>query len=106
MPVLFHVRSHARAVVRLRGELNRSKVDRVHRKLSRALARGPDVLEVNVSRVTFLSPECGAIFLRAASDARRSGVRLVVAGSSPRILRALRKLGLERFLDEPLPSGQ
>lgn len=78
----------------------------MHRKLSRALARGPAVLEVDLSKVTFLAPECGAVFLRVASDAHRSGVRFVITRGSPRILATLRMLGLERYLDAPLPFDQ
>ncbi|GAA2967575.1 STAS domain-containing protein [Kitasatospora cinereorecta] len=105
MPLPF-VRPRVREVVRLRGELNRHRAHRVYRKLSKAVARGPAVLEVDLSKVTFLAPECGAVFLRGASDARRSGMRFVITRRSPRILRTLRTLGLERYLDTSRPFGQ
>ena len=57
----------------------------------------------DLNKATFLAPECGAVFLRAASDAHQSGVQFVITRGSPRTLGALHKLGLERFLDAPLP---
>ncbi|MFC8230668.1 STAS domain-containing protein [Streptomyces sp. NPDC057287] len=105
MPLPF-VRPRVREVVQLRGELDRHRAERVQKKLSRALARGPAVLEVDLSKVTFLAPECGAVFLRVASDTHRSGVRFVISRGSPRILATLRTLGLERYLDAPLPFDQ
>ncbi|MEW2571863.1 STAS domain-containing protein [Streptomyces sp. NPDC047070] len=96
------LRPRARAVVRLRGELTSSRVPRVRRRLLRAFARSPAVVEVDLGKVTYLAPQTRALLLAAAATARRSGVRLVITHASPGSLRVLEELGMQRLLDAPL----
>jgi len=91
-----------RAVVRLRGELTSDKTPRVRRRLLRAFARAPSVMEVDLGKVTCLAPEASALFLAAAATARRSGTRFFITRASPRSLRVLRKLGMQHLMDAPL----
>ncbi|MFJ6539897.1 STAS domain-containing protein [Streptomyces sp. NPDC091385] len=92
--------------MRLRGDLDYRKTGRVRKKLSRALARGPGTLEVDLSKVTYLAPECGTVLLTAARDARLAGTRFVITRGTRQSLGVLRKLGLERFFDVALPPDQ
>ncbi|BDH07287.1 STAS domain-containing protein [Streptomyces seoulensis] len=106
VPLSFLLRPHTPDSVRLRGSLDHHKADRLRRRLSRALARNPATLEVDLSKVTYLSPECAAVFLTTARDARMASKRLVITHGTRQSLRVLRKLGLEQFLDVALPSDQ
>ncbi|WP_131815862.1 STAS domain-containing protein [Streptomyces sp. 3213.3] len=65
----------ARTVVRLRGELPSSRAPHVRRKLLRAFARAPSILEVDLGEATYLAPEASALLLAAAATARRTGTR-------------------------------
>ncbi|MEU1569285.1 STAS domain-containing protein [Streptomyces mirabilis] len=93
-----------RTVVRLRGELGASKAPRVRRRLLRAFARAPSVMEVDLGKVTYLAPEVRGLLLAAAALARRSGMRFVISRASPLSLRVLDELGMRRLTDAPLPS--
>ncbi|WP_177324393.1 STAS domain-containing protein [Streptomyces mirabilis] len=98
-------RHRDRTVVRLRGELAASKAARVRRRLLRALARAPDVMEVDLGKVTYLAPEVRALLLAAAATARRFGARFVVTRASPLSRRVLEELGMRRLTDALLSSG-
>ncbi|WP_328828867.1 STAS domain-containing protein [Streptomyces sp. NBC_00252] len=98
-------RHRARTVVRLRGEVTFRRAPRVRRKLLRAFARAPGVMEVDLDKVTYLAPEVRALLLAAAANARRSGARFVIAHASPLSLRVLDELGMQRLTDVPLLSG-
>ncbi|MBK3564500.1 STAS domain-containing protein [Streptomyces sp. MBT62] len=91
-----------RTVVQLRGELAADKAACVRRRLVRAFARAPDVMEVDLGKVTCLTPEVRALLLAAAAFARRSGARFVITRASPLSRRVLEELGMQRLLDAPL----
>ncbi|MFD0305282.1 STAS domain-containing protein [Streptomyces sp. NPDC127119] len=95
-------RHRAQAVVRLRGKLTSRRVPRVRKRLLRAFARAPGVVEVDLGKVTYLAPETSTLLLSAAATARRCGVRLVITRASSRSLRVLEELGMQRLLDAPL----
>ncbi|MEU0823187.1 STAS domain-containing protein [Streptomyces mirabilis] len=94
-----------RTVVRLRGELASGKAPRVRRRLLRAFARAPSVMEVDLGKVTYLAPEVRGLLLAAAASARRSGACFVITRASPLSLRVLEELGMRRLTDAPLPPG-
>lgn len=94
-----------RTVVRLRGELTASKAPRVRRRLLRAFARAPSVMEVDLGKVTYLAPEVRGLLLAAAASARRSGMRFVISRASPLSLRVLDELGMRRLTDAPRPAN-
>ncbi|MER5697873.1 STAS domain-containing protein [Streptomyces mirabilis] len=98
-------RHRDRTVVRLRGELVSSKAPRVRRRLLRAFARAPSVMEVDLDKVTYLAPDVRALLLAAAAVARRSGARFVITHASPRSQRVLEELGMRRLLDAPPLPG-
>ncbi|MFJ3673380.1 STAS domain-containing protein [Streptomyces sp. NPDC090106] len=95
-------RQRGRTVVRLRGELTSRRAPRVRRRLLRAFARAPGVVEVDLGKVTCLAPETSALLLAAAATARRRGVSFLITGASPRVLRVLEELGMQRLADAPL----
>lgn len=101
MPLVHHRRRPSHVVVQLRGELTDGRAGRVSRRLSKALARGPDTLRLDLGKVTFLAPTTGAVILHAAADARRAGVRLSISPASSPSMRVLRKLGIDSLLDSP-----
>lgn len=80
-----------------------SKAPRVRRRLLRAFARAPSVMEVDLGKVTYLAPEVRALLLAAAATARRSGACFVITHASPLSLRVLEELGMRRLTDAPLP---
>ncbi|MFE2971829.1 STAS domain-containing protein [Streptomyces sp. NPDC059340] len=87
------------------GELASSKAPRVRRRLLRAFAQAPRVMEVDLGSVTYLAPEARGLLLAAAASARRSGACLVITHASPLSLRVLDELGMRRLTDAPLPPG-
>ncbi|WP_416956818.1 STAS domain-containing protein [Streptomyces sp. Agncl-13] len=102
MPLTPPPRQRARTVVRLCGELTSSRAPHIRRRLLRAFARAPSVMEVDLGKVTYLAPAASALLLAAAAAARRSGTRFVITRASARSVRVLRELGMQRLMDEPL----
>jgi len=102
VPLMPSPRHRARTIVRLCGELTSNRTPRVRRKLLRAFARAPSVLEVDLGEVTYLAPEAGALLLAAAATARRAGTRFFIIRASPRSLRVLREPGMQHLMDAPL----
>ncbi|WP_078532912.1 STAS domain-containing protein [Streptomyces hokutonensis] len=97
-------RHRDRIVVRLRGELAASRAPRVRKRLLRAFARAPDLMEVDLGKVTYLAPEVRRLLLAAAAFARRSGMRFVISRASPLSLRVLDELGMRRLTEPPFPA--
>lgn len=88
----------AHEVIRLRGELNERNASSTAGRLLAAVRRGPSVLEIDLRRVTYLSPDaCTAVF-EALIAARARGVRLTVTHADERAKSTLRRLGLCRVL--------
>ncbi|MFI6023681.1 STAS domain-containing protein [Streptomyces sp. NPDC051287] len=92
-----------RTIIRLRGDLAASKVPGIRRRLQRGLARAPNVLEVDLGKVTYLAPDVRGLLLAAAAFARRSGMRFVISRASPTSLRGLDELGIQHLTDLPRP---
>ncbi|MET9565870.1 STAS domain-containing protein [Streptomyces tauricus] len=102
VPLTSLSRHNFRTIVRLRGELTLTSAPRMRKKLLRALARSPGVLEADLGKVTYLAPAASAVLLAAAATARRSGTGFVITHASPRSLHMLRELGMQRLVDAPL----
>ncbi|MFI1412383.1 STAS domain-containing protein [Streptomyces sp. NPDC020707] len=75
---------------------------RMRRRLLRALDRAPGVLEVDLARVTYLSPDAGALLLATAAAAGRGGTRLAITHADRHSLHVLREPGMQRLMDAPL----
>ncbi|WAU81452.1 STAS domain-containing protein [Streptomyces sp. Qhu-G9] len=102
MPLTPPPRHRARTVVRLRGELTPRTAPRPGRKLASALARAPDIIEVDLTEATCLTPDASGLQLACAATARRLGTSSVITHASPRHLQMLRELGMQHLMDEPL----
>ncbi|MEV7323559.1 STAS domain-containing protein [Streptomyces sp. NPDC093970] len=75
----------------------------VGRRLVRLVDAGPRILEVDLSKVTYLSPDgCTAPFM-ALRTARAHGTQLVVTHADERTLSILEQVGLARVL--PIRPG-
>lgn len=111
---LFRSRSHRRPgprnasapeVVRLHGELDARSAVTTGGLLARLIDAGPQVLEVDLSEVTYLSPDgCTALFI-ALRAARARGTRLVVTHADERARAVLHQIGLTRVLSAPSGNG-
>ncbi|MFD5123530.1 STAS domain-containing protein [Streptomyces sp. NPDC058385] len=89
-----------RLVVRPHGELTSGTVKAVRLRLLGALAKGPDVLEVDLRRVTYLSADgCGALHA-AVVVARSVDTRLVITHAQPRARAILGQAGLSPALQD------
>ncbi|MFE7276099.1 STAS domain-containing protein [Streptomyces sp. NPDC057623] len=87
-------------VVRLHGDLGLRNADATGLRLVRVIDTGPDVLEVDLTEVNYLSPDgCGAFFT-ALRAARASGVRLVITHANERAQAVLWQMGLTRALTD------
>lgn len=87
-------------MVRLHGDLGLRNADTTGLRLARVIDTGPDVLEVDLTEVNYLSPDgCGAFFT-ALRAARASGVRLVITHPNERAQVVLWQMGLTRALRE------
>jgi anti-anti-sigma factor len=88
-----------RLVVRPHGELTAQTATGNRQQLLRALAKGPDVLEIDLSRVTYLTSEgCGPL-LAAANVARSVDAHLVISHADTRTRALLTQVGLSATLD-------
>ncbi|MER7182281.1 STAS domain-containing protein [Streptomyces hyaluromycini] len=88
----------AREVVRLHGELDARSARTIGRRLVRLIDAGPQVLEIDLGAVTYLSPDgCTALFV-AARAARAHDIRLVVTHADERARSILDQVGLDRVL--------
>ncbi|WP_406206300.1 STAS domain-containing protein [Streptomyces sp. NBC_01017] len=106
---LFRFRHHRRSrpqpppgheVVRLHGDLGLRNADATGRRLVQVIDRGPDVLEVDLTNLKYLSPDgCGAFFT-ALRAARARGVRLVITHANERAQAVLWQMGLTRALTD------
>ncbi|MGX1672589.1 STAS domain-containing protein [Streptomyces sp. NPDC055400] len=89
-----------RLVVRPHGELVAVTVKAVRLRLLGALAKGPDVLEVDLSQVTYLNADGCSALHAAAVVARSVDTRLVVTHAHPRARAILGQAGLSPALQD------
>jgi anti-anti-sigma factor len=83
-------------VIRLRGMLDARNAAATVRRLVRLIDSGPEVREVDLAEVTYLSPDgCAALFT-ALREGRAHGTRLVVTHADDRARSALRQIGFSR----------
>ncbi|MEW1927531.1 STAS domain-containing protein [Streptomyces sp. NPDC088360] len=91
----------AHKVVRLRGEISGENAASTGQLLVHALSAGLEVLEVDLSRVTYLSPEgCMALF-SALMAARERDTRLIITHANERATATLDQIGFFRALADP-----
>ncbi|WP_406129574.1 STAS domain-containing protein [Streptomyces sp. NBC_00989] len=88
-----------RVVVHLSGEITSRNAKRVGERLREALDTRPDVLEVDLGRVTYLSNDGGAAFFRALPAARTHHTLVTATHASSRARTTLTQLGLARLID-------
>jgi anti-anti-sigma factor len=85
-------------VVRLRGDLDARNAASTGRRLARLIDAGPEVLEVDLANLKYLSPAgCAALFI-ALRAARARGTRLVITHPDDRARSVLNKTGLSHAL--------
>lgn len=85
-------------VIRLHGDLDARNAEATGRRLIRLIDAGPEVLEVDLTDVEYLSPDgCTALFM-ALRAARAHGTRLVVTHADDRAQSVLHQVGLSRAL--------
>jgi anti-anti-sigma factor len=90
----------AHEVVRLCGEMDAHNTEIPRRLLLDAIDTGCEVLEVDLSQVTYLSRAgCGPLF-SAIAAAHASGTRLVVSHASSQARTTLTGVGMRRFLSD------
>ncbi len=85
-------------VVGLRGDLTADTVDDTRRVLLAALREAPEVLEIDVSRVTHLDPDGALALLLTARAAGDQGTRVSVTHARAQVTAVMRRTGLERYL--------
>ncbi|MFE0130983.1 STAS domain-containing protein [Streptomyces sp. NPDC059037] len=87
-----------REVVRLRGEITGRNASSTTQLMVQALNAGPEVLEVDLDRVTYLSPDgCVALFA-ALRAARERDTRLIITHADARTASTLDRIGFSRAL--------
>ncbi|MGB8939079.1 MAG: STAS domain-containing protein [Streptomyces sp.] len=88
-------------MVRLRGEISGENAAANRQLLVHALSPGLEVLEVDLGRVTYLSPDgCMALF-SALMAARQRDTRLIVTHADERATTTLDRIGFFRALADP-----
>lgn len=89
----------AHQVVRLHGEVTAHTADSTKKCLLDALADGPDVLVVDLGKVTYLSPGGCAPLFTALLAARATGTVLKIARAHDRAASTVCQVGLGELLD-------
>lgn len=92
-------------VVRLKGDLDASSVRRMDRILRAALSEAPKALEIDLSRVTHLSPDGMVPLFLAARVARAQGIELTVTHAPDQAGALMRRMGLRRYLSGDGSNG-
>ncbi|GGS97959.1 hypothetical protein GCM10010222_44590 [Streptomyces tanashiensis] len=85
-------------VARLKGDLDAASVQHTDRVLRTALRDAPKALEIDLSRVTHLSPEGTLPLFLTAHGARGQGITLTVTHAPDQARTVMRRMGLERYL--------
>ena len=97
-------------VVRFSGEITSGNAGRLARELRELLRSQPAVLEIDLGKVTYLSPDGGAVFFAALTAARSQRTQVIATHVGQQPGGCLDQLGLKRVLDVyegngPLGSG-
>ncbi|MFF9016554.1 STAS domain-containing protein [Streptomyces sp. NPDC014870] len=92
-------------VIRLKGDLGADTAKDTSRVLRAALRAAPKILEVDVSRVTHLSPDGALPLFLAARGARGQGTRFRVTHAQGQVGAMMRGMGLERYLSGEDSAG-
>jgi anti-anti-sigma factor len=95
----------AHEVVRLRGDLDARNAEATGRRLVGMVDAGPDILEIDLGGVKYLSPDGCRALLMALRAARAHGTRLVITHANDRARRVLRQIGITRALDTGADDG-
>ncbi|MGX1582838.1 STAS domain-containing protein [Streptomyces koyangensis] len=82
------------------GRLTEQMVADLRQRLLHALAKGPEVLEVDLSQVTYLAPGCCGALLAAAAVAPQVDARLAVTHPNARTRITLLQHGLGDLIDD------
>ncbi|MEV0521606.1 STAS domain-containing protein [Nonomuraea sp. NPDC050405] len=90
-------------MIGLQGELQASTVSHFFDQMGRVLAKHPDVVVVDLSRVAFCDFDGVAALVGAYRRARQLGARLVLAGAQGRCAQILHRTGLDQILP-PIPA--
>lgn len=99
---LLQIEAHDRdglAHVVLTGELDLSTIDRVERELNRVEGEGPEVVALDLSRLTFLDSSGLRVIVSADKRARRENRRFVVVRGSETVQRVFSITRLDEQLD-------
>lgn len=95
--------------LRVCGEIDATSVARLEAQLTRLLSRGPAILVLDVSDVTFLSARGLAALVQARHTAVRTGVDLRLMCGNRAVSRPLEATGFDRYFTcyntrhEPVP---
>ncbi|MEJ8672732.1 STAS domain-containing protein [Streptomyces sp. MS1.AVA.1] len=90
--------SHAHRVVRLHGTLDARNAEATGRRLVRHANAGPEVLEVDLAGLKYLSPDgCAALFM-AFRAARVHGTRLTITHADEQAQSVMYQIGFSRAL--------
>ncbi|MEV7891746.1 STAS domain-containing protein [Streptomyces sp. NPDC002817] len=88
-----------RAVVHLSGEITSKNAAQTGKALVELLRTGIASLEIDLSKVTYLSSDGGTVFFMALRAARRHGTRVFATHTGPQPRAALKGLGLLRIVE-------
>ncbi|MEU6379299.1 STAS domain-containing protein [Streptomyces sp. NPDC046909] len=88
-----------RAVVHLSGEITSKNAAQTGKVLVELLRSGVTGLEIDLSKVTYLSSDGGAVFFMALRAARRHGTRVFATHTGPQPRATLEGLGLLRVVE-------
>ncbi|MGW3413119.1 STAS domain-containing protein [Streptomyces sp. NPDC000888] len=88
-----------RAVVHLSGEITSKNAGQTRKAIEDLLRSGIARLEIDLSEVTYLSRDGGAVFFMALRAARTHGTRLMATYVGPQPRATLAELGLLRVLE-------
>lgn len=88
-----------RAVVHLSGEITSENAGQTGKTLEDLLRSGLARLEIDLSEVTYLSSDGGAVFFMALRAARTHGTRVIATHVGPQPRATLEGLGLLRVLE-------
>ena len=94
-----------RIVLRLRGELDVSNLDRLRQVLDRLLESGPQAVVVDLAKLTFA--DCGSLSVLVSAHQRlaRQGQGLILTDPQPLVRRLLAVTGLDTVFSLGDPDG-
>lgn len=90
-----------RVLVRLSGHVVAANAEKTGQRLRDALWPGVPVLEVDLSRVRYVSADGIAAFFIALRAARANGTHLAITHAQPPVQSVMRQVGLTRVIADP-----